>query len=796
MPQAANPYKIFLDLEINPEKPDFIQIFGLNPKSCSVESITVAADKVIAKVRAQKPGDKAKEWAQLIDVLTKAKKQLIAKVAKAQKNNAAGKPAEPSQSVSTYAPPTPSKASPKASPATPPSLQPSKTDQEKKSTTEKRTKAKSGNKEGGNQNPKAATNPASPPSALPPKTSKKDKPHSPGKKDDMSFTLDAPDQQDSFDSDTHLSTNHFNSPAAVGATAPTVDPMAAVDDPTQDWESYDISSIDEHGFIAGGGGVATATRLATQKEAPTGLSEKTYYTQSYKQKSKVGLIIGGTLLAMVIVGGISYGVIFGFGGKDTPQTADATNANKDDETKKKNENTNSEKEEPKKEEKQEDVNRPKKISDPIEDDIPDPDKDKSGDMKDEGDPKKMSMDEDDKKDTPNPDTPTPESPTPDEPKKSTDDPAMKKEEPMDLPQPKNSDIAQLAQLLTDAKQKLNDRNLVDATRLIEKAKSLPILPDHKLKLDRLAQINDLYNQFWNKVVEGCGKLKGLDEIKFSETNIIKVVESSEEKIIYRALGKRFEKAPRELPLGVAMKIAEKELDMESAEGRMIKGTVFAIDSINNEDRILEAKNLWEEAKLVGGETDELILYLDDTYDDLLAAVIKKEKVPDEKTSEEAQTRFKEKYADDLKTAGRNQTTSTDFAKQLLKDVPTMDDPSDRHANFVAAVFYAGKFGDVELTMKAISDMSKWFSIDFEEQTLDALTKMNRGRLKPDQKREIMRTAFEFMDRSKAAAKPENELKFAELALAAAKGARDPKLVATATRELARVKASQDDANNN
>ena len=120
----------------------------------------------------------------------------------------------------------------------------------------------------------------------------------------------------------------------------------------------------------------------------------------------------------------------------------------------------------------------------------------------------------------------------------------------------------------------------------------------------------------------------------------------------------------------------------------------------------------------------------------------------------------------------------------------------RHANFVAAVFYAGKFGDVELTMQAISDMSKWFSIDVEEQTLESLTKMNKGRLKPDQKREIMRTAFEFMDRSKAAAKPEQELKFAELALAAAKGARDPKLVATATRELARVKSSQDDANNN
>ncbi|MEE2640600.1 MAG: hypothetical protein VX768_08250 [Planctomycetota bacterium] len=605
-----------------------------------------------------------------------------------------------------------------------------------------------------------------------------------GPADDMSFTLAAPEQQDSFDSDTNLSASNFQ-PTSV--MAPTVDPMAPVPDPTGNWDGFDLSTLNENGALEGA--VATVAQSANLTSAPVGspemgISEKTFYSQSYRAKSKVGLMVGGTLLAMLIVGGISYAVIFGFQKGSSDEVADAGDGDKE---KKEGDGDKDSGDDAKST-----TSDGSKTGDNRQ---AEPDPEQGGDAKGSGDEDTKSMKKNPTDGEPDGDpgpgtgTPEPEKKG-DPPKKKDDEPAeeMKKEAPKDLPPPKNSEIAELARLLGDARQKLVERNMVETTRLLDKAGNMPILPDHKLKLDRLKEVAELYGKFWNKVVEGCGKLKGLDEIKFSDTNVVGVVESSEEKIVYKALGKRFEKAPRELQIGLAMKIAEKEMNVEDVEFRMVKGAVFAIDAINNPDRAEQAKILWEEAKLLGGETDELILFLDDTYD-LLAGVIKKEKIPEGDAATAAQEKFKTTYEAQLKTASRNQKAASELASQLLADVPTMDQPADRHANFVAAIFYASKFGDVELTMKAISDMNKWFSIDMEKETLDALTKMNRNRLKPDQKREITRTAFEFMDRAKADSNKELELKFAELALLSARGTRDPKLIQTAENEVRRVKAA-------
>jgi hypothetical protein len=346
-----------------------------------------------------------------------------------------------------------------------------------------------------------------------------------------------------------------------------------------------------------------------------------------------------------------------------------------------------------------------------------------------------------------------------------------------------------------AREKIFERNLVESDRLLTKAVSLPALPDHKLKLDRLRQVADLYGKFWNKVVEGCGKFKALDEIKFSEMNIVKIVSSSEEMIAYRALGKSFKKAPRELPIGLAMKVAEKEMDPQSAEYRMIKGVVFAIDAQNNPDRIEEARKLWEEAKLIGGETDELILFLDDEYE-LVAETIKKEKIPEDKLVEAAEARFKEKYATEMKVANRTQKAAFQFANQLLETIASLDNAADRNANFEAAKFYAVKSGDVEVALKVIREQGQWFTIETDAEAFAILVSLNKARLKPEQKREVMRSAFEYMDLAKMASKPELELKFAELALAAARGTREPRLIQTATREVERVKASRQMPGNN
>lgn len=772
----SNPIKHFLGIDTDPNAPDLFLVFEIE-EHANAEQITKAADAVIAKVRAQRPGKKKQEWSALINFLTKAKKRLVAE-----------RRAKDSDTVSQ--PPRVVASEKQDATATPPAQKASSKSKRKATIDSQKTPTSSAT-------PSPTTSAGAEP-ILPQKNvanRKTDKPKVQRKKarttatahdDDFSFALDAPDEKDSFDSDTHLS-GHSLQPAEVMAT--TIDPMAPVADPTLAWDSFDLSQMNQ----------VTTNPVGNEQKTKdfvrqsTAVSKKTFYTDSYRTKSRNGILIGGTLIAMLVVGAISYLIIFGMPNSNSANTeqiaaneaksntakADAKNNSNDTSA---NQNSNNDNQDAATNNKRDndDPNRTPAQKKPSSSDAKETD---SNSMKTGPDsPSNPSVDPMptplDKPSESNPDGTNPDSMTPD-----SNDTETKS------PEPKNSEIAELASLLTSVREKLSGRDIVEANRILEKAGSLPMVADHKQKYQRLKLVTELYGKFWNKVVEGCGKLKGLDEIKFSETNIIKVVEASEDRIVYRAIGKRFEKGPRELQIGIAMKIAEKEFDNEAPESRLIKGSVYAIEAINDSDRADRARELWEEATLLGTNTDELTLFLDDEYD-LLTGFIKKAKIPEPDESKAAQDRFKTTYAAELKTAGRNPETALAFATKLLADAPKLDDAPDRHANFVAAVFYASKSANAEFLMNSLNEMNKWFSIDMDQTTLDALTTMNKSRLKPDQKREIARTAFEYMDRANRAENKDLELKFANLALSAAKGTRDQKFIATATDELKRVKSSQ------
>ena len=114
MSTPNNPYEVFLGIQVDPGEVDYYRLFGLDSRSVSAQEISIAADRVIAKVRAQKPGDLAREWAALIDELGKAKKKLISSH---QSKSSAGQPGQVSPTgatVSSYAPPAAGKASPSA----------------------------------------------------------------------------------------------------------------------------------------------------------------------------------------------------------------------------------------------------------------------------------------------------------------------------------------------------------------------------------------------------------------------------------------------------------------------------------------------------------------------------------------------------------------------------------------------------------------------------------------------------------------------------------------------------------
>ncbi len=844
MSDPLNPYQHFLGIEVDPRRPDFGKVFGINKKT-SADEIDRLASAVIADLMTAKPEKETKRWQDLVKQLENAKAKLIRRaenIAKADQS-----PSPPS-SVAAYQPPAqspPAQSPPAQSPAAEKASSqsqlpaPSKglpknqnTDASQPSHDKKNATVKQ------HQQASPIEDPPTPsetvglpqPASGKPKTSVGPRKRAGTEADDqLSFSLDAPDESDSFDSDTNISGQSFSTSPVM---ATTVDPMAAVIDPTLCWEKFDLKQVPapvslfasrettqmtaspthlatpflpppaltaidtpqpgvQSISLPSAGTEISATNPSDQNEDRPALSDrKTFYTETYRAKSKTSTMIGGTILAMIIVGAVSYVAIFGGGGSDKPADSDLAQGQTTDETKDKNDA------------KKEQGNQKPPPADPEIKRIGNTDQPKDPTSKKNGvgmvDNKNNTPDS--KKENPANEKPEPTEPketdakktdpkktdTPETAPKTTDPPVKKEPDPV---KPKNSDVAALGNYLQQARQKLLERNFVEANRLIENAGKLPVLPEHQILLDRLVSVSDYYKQFWNNVVEGCGKLKALDEVKFSDTNIVKIVESSEEKIIYRAGGQRFEKAPRELQIGLAMKIAEKEMDPDAADTRIIRGAVFAIQAVEDPVRGEKAQELWEEAKLIGGDTDNLILFLSDQYD-LISSFITKSKLPNEEEATAAEEEFKNQYDAQMKLASRNTKAAGTFAQTLLTKVAGIDDAGDRHAIFQAAIFYAGKSGDVELTMQALSDMNKWFTISLEEETFSALEKMNKNRLKPEQKREITRTAFEYMDRAKQATNTDLELQFAELALAAARGARDPKLVETAGREVLRIKNSQ------
>ncbi|MDB4671586.1 hypothetical protein OAF34_05565 [Pirellulaceae bacterium] len=104
MSDPLNPYQHFLGIEVDPRRPDFGKVFGINKKT-SADEIDRLASAVIADLMTAKPEKETKRWQDLVKQLENAKAKLIRRaenIAKADQS-----PSPPS-SVAAYQPPAPS----------------------------------------------------------------------------------------------------------------------------------------------------------------------------------------------------------------------------------------------------------------------------------------------------------------------------------------------------------------------------------------------------------------------------------------------------------------------------------------------------------------------------------------------------------------------------------------------------------------------------------------------------------------------------------------------------------------
>jgi outer membrane biosynthesis protein TonB len=312
---------------------------------------------------------------------------------------------------------------------------------------------------------------------------------------------------------------------------------------------------------------------------------------------------------------------------------------------------------------------------------------------------------------PEPKQPEPAAPMPKpEPKPPVPEPTPPPDPPK-KPAPPVNEVAQMVAALNEGKIALGERRLDEAKAQIEIAGNLAKAANHKAMAHRMGLLHHYVVEFWKAVRESLKTANMIDELEVGTTRVA-IVAASEESLTIRAAGQNRTYETMSLPAGVAMALATRWLDVKAPSTKIIRGAFHAVDP--NGDP-LQARRLWEEAKLLGGEVDELMPVLDDKFDvaslPATRTTPRQGPMPTIETITVAAKQVKEKYAKDI-AAAKNKEQKYALVKKLVDDAGVeMPNESFRYALLAEArdQCTAAKFA--QLLIQVVDEMERWFKID-------------------------------------------------------------------------------------
>lgn len=169
--------------------------------------------------------------------------------------------------------------------------------------------------------------------------------------------------------------------------------------------------------------------------------------------------------------------------------------------------------------------------------------------------------------------------------------------------PPSGDATQM--LVSQLRTALRDRKLAEAEKLEAQVNQIAAVSDAKPSLAAEVQLSKYATQFWNIVAKGIESFEGTEELQIGD-EVIVVIEKGKEKLICRVRGKRTEYAVKDMPVAVAIAVAEKTSDRTSAAFDLAQGAAYFTQKIPDAAR---AKVSWEAAKSKGAEAADLLMTL-------------------------------------------------------------------------------------------------------------------------------------------------------------------------------------------
>jgi len=393
------------------------------------------------------------------------------------------------------------------------------------------------------------------------------------------------------------------------------------------------------------------------------------------------------------------------------------------------------------------------------------------------DPDAMMPNENDS-DDPDGTDPTDDSPSEDDPEEGDpeDEPELRR-----LIRPEGY---RLANLLRDAMRATAAGEEDEAERLIGEARTIADGTAESEWVDRLQILRQTYDRFWKEVAVSCGQLESSEVLDVTPQLQVVVVEASPERLVYRVSGAREERAPRDLPPGLARFILESVRADDDDVSRLI-GAFYAIQSADDATLRERAETAWRTAETAGVAVGPLLAWLSDDYQDLIDRFPPAE-VPAEAMLAEARETFE--TANEARTKeARTPDEKSALSIELVGKATGSDATVDAFLTFELAADLAAASGHSPRLEEVLELWEAWFKIDRIATLARLLPKAAKVSASPDECRLTVALALQAAQQAVGRKRREEAEALFEAANDAAQKSRDPELRATTmqqTRTLA------------
>ncbi|MEC8241929.1 MAG: hypothetical protein VX084_12360, partial [Planctomycetota bacterium] len=316
---------------------------------------------------------------------------------------------------------------------------------------------------------------------------------------------------------------------------------------------------------------------------------------------------------------------------------------------------------------------------------------------------------------------------------------------------------------------ISERDFEEAEELWNSARGMAEGTDYAELVDRLQIMGQTTRRCWDRIAQATSQLQSTEVLEFSPTVAVAIIEASEEKLVYRVNGERQERAPRELPPGLAKLILETVLE-PGADLDTLLGALYAGEAAFDESKREEAEMYWREVDAAGGSVQDLLLWVIDDYD-LVGEDFDPEPVPEQAMLDAATVNVEEELAE-LISAAKKPADRVATGLEIIKLATTQEATPETYVKFQKACELIAMSGQSSQLVVPLERWEKWFDLDHMAVMTDLLELCSRIAAEPDECKETVRLALELAKQAINKKKPEIAERLLESAMDAAQKSKD------------------------